>query len=107
MTRLMWPQTNYPRIVQWDLVRREHVEAAIDECDRLGEDDFLAQTGFGRARDYHLIFRGASYPSKAILGVAYRQAPGTLPSRQDFSGGRTGAAKVLRDLGFEVTEPEA
>lgn len=52
-------------------VTREAVLAAIQEYDRLGQDAFLRQYGFERARLYVVIHEGKSYDSKAILGVAH------------------------------------
>jgi hypothetical protein len=75
---------------------------AIEEYDRLGQDRFLAEYGFGRATAYLLIYRGRSYDSKAILGVAYNFAMGVRLSAHDFSGGVYCAAGVLRKLGFDV-----
>jgi hypothetical protein len=83
-------------------VARADVLRAIEEYDRLGQDRFLAEHGFGRATAYLLIHCGRSYDSKAILGVAYKFATGIRISPHDFSGGMYGAAKVLRKLGFEV-----
>jgi hypothetical protein len=74
----------------------------MEEYDRLGQDRFLAEYGFGRATAYLLIYGGRSYDSKAILGVAFKLATGIRLSSQDFSGGIYGAARVLRKLGFEV-----
>ncbi|WP_344220484.1 hypothetical protein [Kribbella sancticallisti] len=75
----------------------------MKECDDRGVDDFLATYGFGRAREYLLRYDGKTYDSKAILGVAQKYATGRAATSSSFSGGRTGAAKVLRELGFEVT----
>jgi hypothetical protein len=86
----------------WDVVGQEHVRQAVAQYDRLGQDEFLARSGFGRARAYLLIVDGKSYDSKAILGVAYGMATGSPLGPKDFSGGAQGAAAVLRSLGFEV-----
>jgi hypothetical protein len=86
----------------WDVVGQEHVRQAVREYDRLGQDEFLAQYGFGRVRAYLLIVGEKSYDSKAIVGVAYRFATGRPLGPGDFSGGLQGAAAVLRSLGFEV-----
>ncbi len=75
---------------------------AVAEYDRLGQDEFLARYGFGRATAYLLIVDGTGYDSKAILGVAYRLATGKPMGPKDFSGGVHGAAGVLRRLGFDV-----
>lgn len=67
-----------------------------------GQEDFLTFYHFGRARAYLLIIDGKPYDSKAILGAAYRYATGAPLGPHDFSGGVHGAARVLRDLGFEI-----
>jgi hypothetical protein len=88
----------------WSAVGYADVVRAIDEYDRLGQDRFLAEHGFGRATAYLLTYRGRSYDSKAILGVAYKSATGVRISPHDFNGGVSGAAGVLRRLGFEVRD---
>lgn len=40
----------------------------------LGQDEFPAHYGFGRATAYLLIVDGKAFDSKAFLGVAYRLA---------------------------------
>lgn len=91
---------------KFDAVTREDVIRALAEYDQLGADAFLERYGFGRAREYVLWHDGRSYDSKAILGVAHLHATGSVAARTEFSGGKAGAAKVLRDLGFEVTSPD-
>jgi predicted HAD superfamily Cof-like phosphohydrolase len=86
----------------WDVVAEHHVQQAVAEYDRLGQDEFLAHYGFGRATAYLLIVDGKAYDSKAILGVAYRLATGKTMGPHDFSGGVQGAAGVLRRLGFDI-----
>ncbi len=86
----------------WDVVQPRHVRQAAAEYDELGQEEFLARYGFGRARAYLLIIDGKAYDSKAILGTAYRHATGEPLGPHDFSGGVSGAARVLRALGFEV-----
>jgi hypothetical protein len=86
----------------WSPVTHADVVRAIEDYDRLGQEQFLAEHGFGRATAYLLIYRGRGYDSKAILGVAYRFATGMHIGAHDFSGGIYGAAGVLRNLGFEI-----
>jgi 5-methylcytosine-specific restriction enzyme A len=86
----------------WSPVTRADVVRAAEEYDRLGQDAFLSQYGFGKATAYLLVHDGRSYDSKAILGVAYLFASGRKITPHDFSGGVHGAAAVLRNLGFEV-----
>ena len=94
-------------MVNFAQVTPQDVQEAVSEYDRLGQDEFLSGHGFGRSRGYELLLDGKAYDSKAVLGVAHRYASGTLATSSEFSGGRFGAAKVLRDLGFDVTEPAA
>jgi hypothetical protein len=42
----------------WDPVQPSHVRQAVAEYDKLGQDEFLARHGFGRARPYLLILAG-------------------------------------------------
>ena len=81
------------------VITRGHVLAATAECDRLGKDEFLSRYGFGAAREYLLVLNGRDYDSKAIVGVAHRYATGHALE----AGETTGAAKVLGDLGFDVS----
>ena len=47
----------------WDAVQPHHVRQAAAEYDELGQDEFLARYGFGRARAYLLIIDGKPYES--------------------------------------------
>jgi hypothetical protein len=60
-------------------VTRPAVLAAIEEHDRVGREEFLGRYGFGAARDYHLLFNGREYDSKAIAGVAHQDSARRLP----------------------------
>jgi len=90
--------------VAWDPVTRRDVLRAVAEYDRIGPDQFFAQHGFGPAQRYLLVYNRRSYPSKAILGVAYEFATGYRLGSDDFEGGKSGAAAVLRRLGFEIRD---
>lgn len=84
-------------------VTREAVLAAIGEYDRLGQDGFLAEYGFDRARSYLLIHDGKAYDSKAIVGAAHGFLPGERAlAAGDFSGGEATVGRLLRRLGFTV-----
>lgn len=87
------------------LTSRAAVLRALELYDSLGGDAFLARYGFGRSRGYVLVHDGRQYDSKAVAGVAFGlQHPDSGPLRAaEFSGGRSGAAGILRGLGFEVT----
>lgn len=77
-------------------ITRHEVIAAIRECDELGEAAFLANYGYQAARQWQLRYKGRSYPSKAILGVA-----GSLNADQ-FFGGVAQTVPALQRLGFQV-----
>ena len=79
---------------------------AAAEYDELGQDEFLARYGFGRARAYLPIIDDKTYDSKAVLGAVYKHATGRPLGPEDFSGGAVGAARVLRALGLEVATCE-
>jgi hypothetical protein len=83
---------------------REAVLRAIEECDRLGRDEFLARYGYRRSKSYLLVHNGKSYDSKAIVGVAYGfENPGEGPLKSgDFVGGANTVQRWLERLGFTV-----
>ncbi|WP_349428845.1 hypothetical protein [Microbacterium sp. LWS13-1.2] len=91
--------------IEWQHVSVAHVIRAMEEYDRLGAVEFFSVHGFAPATTYELINDNKVYPPKAILGAAYELATGTRLSSGDFEGGKAGAVKVLRELGFRV-EPQ-
>jgi len=91
-------------MVAWDHVTRSHVLRAIKEYDRLGPVRFFSEHGFAPTTTYELDWEGRRYPPKAILGTAYEFATGKRLGSSDFEGGKTGAARVLGQLGFTVQE---
>lgn len=93
-------------MVAWTAVTRTHVLAAINEYDEVGQDEFLVRYGFAPLREYVLRHADHSYDSKAVLGAALGYATGTAATAAEFSGGKDGAARVLRDLDFTVLSPE-
>src|SRR6476659_999491 len=88
---------------EFDAVTPDHVLSALREHDECGAEQFLSRYGFGKAREYVLWHDGRSYDSKAVLGVAHKYAAGTAATSAEFSGGKDGAARILRELGFDVT----
>ena len=88
--------------VVWDQVSRTDVVRAIREYDRLGPQGFFSAHGFAPTTTYDLVWDGRRYPPKAILGTAYEFATGQRLASGDFEGGKTGAVKVLGNLGFTV-----
>ena len=91
-------------MVAWDGVTRDVVVRAIKEYDRLGPEEFFSAHGFGPTTTYDLIWDDRPYPPKAILGTAYEFATGQRLAPGDFEGGKSGAVKVLSQLGFTVQE---
>jgi hypothetical protein len=88
--------------VMWDPVTRDDVVRAIAEYDRLGPEKFFAAHGFAPTTTYDLVWDERRYPPKAILGTAYEFATGQRLASGDFEGGKSGAVRVLGDLGFAV-----
>lgn len=93
-------------MVAWSAVTRHHVLSAITEYDEVGQDAFLDRYGFSYSKDYVLRHANHSYDSKALLGAAVGYSTGTAATSEDFSSSKTAAAKVLRNLDFEVLSPE-
>ena len=91
-------------MVAWDRVAHADVVRAIKEYDRLGPDRFFAEHGFAPTTTYELAWKARLYPPKAILGTAYEFATGKRLASGDFEGGKSGAVKVLGELGFTVQE---
>ena len=91
-------------MVTWDPVTRSDVLRAIKEYDRLGPERFFSAHGFAPTTTYELAWEGRPYPPKAILGTAYAFATGQRLGSSDFEGGKTGAVRVLGQLGFIVKE---
>lgn len=89
-------------MVAWDKATRADVMRAIEDYDRLGAEPFFAAHGFAPTTTYELVVDGRLYPPKAILGAAYEFATGQRLASGDFEGGKSGAVKVLGQLGFTV-----
>jgi len=89
-------------MVAWDRVTRPDVLRAIRKYDRLGPEQFFSEHGFAPTTTYELVWDELRYPPKAILGAAYEFATGHQLGSGDFEGGRTGAVRVLGELGFSV-----
>jgi hypothetical protein len=89
-------------MVAWDHVSRDDVVRAIKEYDRLGPKDFFSAHGFAPTTTYDLVWEERLYPPKAILGTAYEFATGQRLASGDFEGGKSGAVRVLGELGFNV-----
>ena len=90
------------RSIAWNKVTDADVMRAIQEYDRLGPERFFSAHGFAPTTTYDLVWDTRRYPPKAILGTAYEFATGQRLASGDFEGGKTGAVKVLGELGFTV-----
>ena len=90
----------------WDHVTRTEVLHAIQEYDRLGPEAFFSAHGFAPTTTYELVWDERRYPPKAILGTAYEIATGQRLASGDFEGGKSGAVKVLGNLGFTVQQKQ-
>jgi hypothetical protein len=88
--------------IAWEKVSHPDVVRAIDEYDRLGPERFFSAHGFAPTTTYDLVWESRRYPPKAILGTAYELATGQRLASGDFEGGKTGAVRVLGELGFSV-----
>ena len=93
-------------MVAWNRVTRDDVVRAINDYDRLGAEAFFSAHGFGPTTTYDLIWDNRRYPPKAILGTAYEFSTGQRLASGEFEGGKSGAVKVLGDLGFTVQPKE-
>lgn len=89
-------------MVTWDRVTGRDVLRAIQEYDKLGPEQFFSKHGFAPTTTYELVQGDRRYPPKAILGAAYEFATGQQLRSGDFEGGKTGAVRVLGELGFRV-----
>jgi hypothetical protein len=89
---------------EWTQVTHDHVVGAIQEYDRLGPEQFFSEHGFAPTTTYDLVWDRRRYPPKAILGTAYELATGQRLASGDFEGGKSGAVRVLENLGFTVQE---
>ena len=89
-------------MVQWNLVTRREVLRAIRDYDRLGPERFFSVHGFAPTTTYELVWDERRYPPKALLGRAYEFATERRLSSSDFEGGKTGAVRVLTELGFSI-----
>jgi hypothetical protein len=90
------------RSIAWERVSHADVLRALKEYDQLGPEQFFSQRGFAPTTTYDLVWEERRYPPKAILGAAYEIATGQRLASGDFEGGKTGAVKVLGQIGFTV-----
>jgi len=84
------------------LTEKKAITKAIDEYDRIGRKSFLKKYGFGKAKNYYLLYRGKHYDSKAIVGAAYGYQFGKALMANKFSGGKATVSPKLKSLGFQI-----
>jgi|SRR5215510_13915877 len=89
-------------MLTWNHVTRADVLHAIKDYDRLGPERFFSEYGFAPTTTYELAWDNRHCPPKAISGTAYEFATGQRLGSTDFEGGKTGAVRVLQQLGFTV-----
>jgi hypothetical protein len=92
------------RSIAWEKVKKADVVRATKAYDKLGPEQFFAKHGYAPTTTYDLVYERRKYPPKAILGTAYELATGDRLASGDFEGGKTGAVKVLGNLGFTVKQ---
>ena len=90
------------RSIAWEHVTDADVVRAIEEYDRLGPEQFFSEHGFAPTTTYDLVWEKRRYPPKAILGTAYELATGERLASADFEGEKSGAVRVLEQLGFTI-----
>ena len=90
------------RSIAWEHVTDADVVRAIEEHDRQGPEQFFSEHGFAPTTTYDLVWEKRRYPPKAILGTAYELATGERLASADFEGGKSGAVRVLEQLGFTI-----
>ena len=80
------------------------VEEAIAECDALTPEVFLKKYRYKRSRLCPLEYRGRTYDSKAIVGVAYGKQHGMPLKAREFSDGLPAVVRLLKNLQFYVRD---
>jgi hypothetical protein len=85
-----------------DLTSPTAIKLAIQECDRLGREQFLRHYKFWFAREYVLRYKGKEYDSKAIGCVAHALQHPELGILRHVSGGKDAVGKRVFELGFDV-----
>jgi hypothetical protein len=95
------------RSIAWERVSEADVVQALEAYDRLGAARFFEAHGFAPTTTYDLVWNDRRYPPKAILGTAYELATGERLGSADFEGGRSGAVRVLGELGFTIEARKA
>ncbi len=88
-------------------VTRQHILSAIAEYDDRGAENFLGVYGFTPSVRETFDHEDRTYDSKAVLGVAHKNATGRAATAEELDGGRIDATTILRKHGFEAYGPAA
>ncbi|MBU2934892.1 MULTISPECIES: AAA family ATPase [Pacificibacter] len=88
---------------------REHILAAMRECDTLGLEAFLSTYQYSKPKKYWVLSEDAQvqYPVKGIVGAAlqYLTDGQAVTASEFFNGyGEVQSVTCLRDLGFEILD---
>lgn len=89
-----------------DVTEKEVLAAAAEYDATPDKADFLRKYERGTRSDYMVEIGGKLYPSKAIATAAHGYLPGREPL-QGVSGGMSGTAARLAELGFTVSDVSA
>lgn len=98
----------YDRAVAPSDIKKADILAAIEEYDRLGQEEFLRRYNFGQAAKFRVVYQGKFYDSKAIAGVAHGFSTGEFWTKdRPFGGvGPSGAVTIVEKRGFYVDHGE-
>jgi hypothetical protein len=88
--------------VEWDDVTRSEVLRAIQEYDRLGPESSSLRMVSPRPRRMTWYGRNAVTRRKQSWAPLMNSPPGQRLASGDFEGGKTGAVRVLGNLGFTI-----
>lgn len=82
------------------------VRQAMGEFDQIGRARFLKRYGIGPAKTKFIIVANRRYDLKAIVAAAhaYIRPGGSVLTANDFVSGDKRIARLLLDLGFEITD---
>ena len=88
-------------------VTKDMIIATLDEYRTLGPEGFHAKWGGSDKNvDYHIVWKGDFYPSKAIVNAAHYKVMGDpkMERIRGYSGGLATMIPVLERHGFDYTE---
>jgi putative restriction endonuclease len=87
-------------------IERQHVLAVVAEYDRLGKRKLLEKYGFKHARRHEVLIGEWAYDAPAIVGLAHRDAVGSVLTAAELNAGLDAVVARLTALGFEVMDRE-